>query len=232
MQEAHGPDLTLIIPAYNEEERIGILLSEMPGVPVRYIVVCDGTDRTPDLVKEFASAHPEVDLSCLEYPDRLGKGGAITEGFRHANTPFVGFLDADGSASLETMASLYERIGSADGAIGSRWVPGAVLPIHQGLVRRLQSRGFNLVIRILFGLPFRDTQCGAKVFRKSAIDAVVPGIVSRGFEFDAELLWRMQQQGFSVRELPITWTNRGDSRIHGLDWVRMLRGLVVLRWRG
>ncbi len=203
----------------------------MPGVHARYIVVCDGTDRTPDRVKEFLQNHPDIEISCLEFRNRLGKGGAIAEGMRHATTSFVGFMDADGSASATTMAGLYAAIDSADGVIGSRWVPGAVLPVHQGLFRRLQSRAFNGMIRLLLGLPFQDTQCGAKIFRKSAIDAVLPEVISKGFEFDAELLWRMKTHGFVVKESPITWTNRGNSRVHGLDVVHMLTGLIALRVR-
>ena len=225
------PDLTLIVPAYNEENRIDLLLRGMPGVRARYIIVCDGTDRTPALVKEFAASHPDIDLQCLEYPRRLGKGGAIAEGMRHATTAYVGFMDADGSASAGTMGGLLATIDSADGVIGSRWVPGAVLPVHQGLLRRFQSRAFNGMIRYLLGLPFRDTQCGAKLFRKSAIDEVLPEIVSHGFEFDAELLWRMKKHGFFVKESPITWTNRGNSRVHGRDVIHMLAGLISLRVR-
>ncbi len=106
------------------------------------------------------------------------------------------------------------------------------MPVHQGWIRRLQSRAFNRMIRLLLGLPFRDTQCGAKVFRKDAIDTVLPEIVSSGFEFDAELLWRMNMHAFVIKELPIVWTNRGNSRVHGRDVVRMLVGLIALRIKG
>jgi hypothetical protein len=98
------------------------------------------------------------------------------------------------------------------------------------VLRRFESRAFNLIIRLLFGLHFHDTQCGAKVFRKSAVDSVLPQMVSSGFEFDVELLWRLKQGGYSVREVPIKWQNTGDSRVERRDMIRMLTGLLRVRF--
>ena len=94
------------------------------------------------------------------------------------------------------MQRLFSASAAADGAIGSRWVDGSKLTVRQGLLRRLESRGFNLLIRVLFGLSYNDTQCGAKVFKRAAVDAVLPAMVSRGFEFDVELLWRLKRAGY------------------------------------
>ena len=85
------------------------------------------------------------------------------------------------------MKRLFLTLSTTDGAIGSRWIPGATLKVRQSIMRQLESRAFNLIIRILFGIRYHDTQCGAKAFKKSAIDAVLPKMVSRGFEFDVEL---------------------------------------------
>jgi hypothetical protein len=140
----------------------------------------------------------------------------VIAGLRAARSPLVGYFDADGSTSVEEMKRLFLTLSTVDGAIGSRWIPGSTLKVRQGILRQLESRAFNLLIRVLFGLTYHDTQCGAKVFRKSAIDAVLPSMVSRGFEFDVELLWRLRSAGYRVIEVPIEWQNMGDSRVQGI----------------
>lgn len=224
-------DCTLVIPAYNEENRIGRLLAELPGTGCRFIFVCDGQDNTPGVIRGFAGAHPGLALTCLEFPERLGKGGAIRQGLMAGTTPYLGFMDADGSTSVGEMLRLFSHLGHADGAIGSRWVDGATLHVRQGFLRRAQSRGFNLIVRHLFDLPFHDTQCGAKVFRRPAVTAVIGSVAADGFEFDVELLWRLRQQGFLVEEVPLTWHDMPGSRVGPTDVLRMLLGLFRLRMR-
>jgi dolichol-phosphate mannosyltransferase len=169
-------------------------------------------------------------VRCLEYPRRLGKGGGVLEGMKVADTPFVGFMDADGSTPLREMMTLFARLDGTDGAIGSRWLAGSEIVIAQGWWRRLQSRVFNALVRVLFGLHFQDTQCGAKAFRRAALDEILPLMVSTGFEFDVELLWRMQHAGCRIEEVPIQWTNRGASRVGGADGLGMVKALLRLRF--
>jgi len=221
---------TLVIPAYNEEERIQILLSDITGSGTTYLFICDGNDKTAEIIRDFGNANPDMRINCLEYPGRLGKGKAIREGLEKAATPFAGYMDADGSTSLNEMNSLLNGLMVADGVIGSRYVPGSMVTTRQGIFRRLESRTFNLLIRLLFGLPYYDTQCGAKIFKNEPLQTVLPGITSTGFEFDVELIWRMRQSGFVVTELPIIWQNRGDSRVKGQDAFSMLVNLVKLRF--
>jgi dolichol-phosphate mannosyltransferase len=221
---------TLVIPAYNEEERIQVLLSDITGSGATYLFVCDGSDRTAEIIRNFSVANPAMRINCLEFPGRLGKGRAIREGLQKAATAFAGYMDADGSTSLGEMRSLLTGLKDADGIIGSRYVPGSMVTARQGLFRRLESRSFNLIIRLLFGLPYSDTQCGAKVFKKGPLDIVLPKITSTGFEFDVELIWRMRTSGFVVRELPIVWQNRGDSRVKGQDAFSMFMNLIRLRF--
>ncbi|NYT06696.1 MAG: glycosyltransferase family 2 protein [Methanomicrobiales archaeon] len=226
------PAYSIIIPAYNEEERIRGLLRQMPGRSGRFIVVCDGTDTTPEIVRAFSRENPDLDLVCLTFSRRLGKGGAVREGFARAAGPLAGFMDADGSTSILQMEELIAAFDGADGIIGSRWLPGSVIPVRQGIARRIESRAFNLLVRLLFSLPYSDTQCGAKVFKKSAVDAVLGDMVSTGFEFDVELLWRLSRKGFLVKEYPITWENQEASTVRGPDIFRMLSALVSLRLGG
>jgi len=225
------PDIrySLVIPAYNEEKRIGTLFDTITGFDGELIVVCDGTDTTAEVVERIAQKRADLLIRCLHFEKRLGKGGGVIAGLAAARAPLVGYVDADGSTSLDELKSLFSQLGAYDGVFGSRWVPGSHLQVRQGLLRQLESRGFNLFIRLLFGLDFRDTQCGAKVFKKSAIDAVLPLMVSRGFEFDVELLWRLTGAGYKIREVPIAWQNKGDSRVRKRDMIMMLAGLFRVR---
>ena len=221
---------SLIIPAYNEEHRITPLFDAIYRFDGELIVVCDGGDSTADIVDRIAARRQDLTIRCLRFDHRLGKGGGVIEGLMAARSPLVGYFDADGSTSIEEMKRLFLSLSTVDGAIGSRWMPGSTLKVRQSLLRQLESRAFNLLIRALFGLSYHDTQCGAKVFKKSAIDTVLPLMISRGFEFDVELLWRLRGAGFRVTEVPIEWQNKGDSRVRKRDMIRMLSGLFKLRF--
>jgi dolichol-phosphate mannosyltransferase len=226
------PDMlfSLVIPAYNEENRIQLLFDEITVFDGELIVVCDGTDRTADCVGRIASGRTDLRIRCLVFDHRLGKGGGVIEGLKAARAPLVGYFDADGSTSISEMMRLFSNLSFSDCAIGSRWVPGSTLRVRQGIMRRMQSRAFNLLIRLLFGLNYSDTQCGAKVFKKAAIDSVLPKMKSRGFEFDVEMLWRLQRAGYTITEVPIAWQNKEDSRVQKRDMIRMLRGLFAIRF--
>jgi glycosyltransferase involved in cell wall biosynthesis len=221
---------SLVIPAYNEEDRISPLFDAITGFDGELIVVCDGADGTADVVDRIATRRQDLTIRCLRFDHRLGKGGGVIAGLMEARSPLVGYCDADGSASIDEMKRLFLTLSIADVAIGSRWVSGSTLKVRQSILRQLESRAFNLLIRILFGLAYHDTQCGAKVFKKSAIDAVLPTMISRGFEFDVELLWRLRSAGCRVVEVPIAWQNKGDSRVRKRDMIRMLAGLFTIRF--
>ncbi|MDN7025584.1 glycosyltransferase family 2 protein [Methanoculleus sp. FWC-SCC1] len=223
-------DCTLVIPAYNEERRICTLLDDVSSFPGELIFVCDGTDATADVVTAFAAMHPDLSIRCLRFAQRLGKGGGILAGMQAATGRYVGYMDADCSTRLDQMRLLFDRLGEADGAIGSRWVPGAVLVVRQSFMRRAQSRFFNLIVKVLFGLDYRDTQCGAKVFRKEALDAVSADLRATGFEFDVELLWRLRQKGYTVEEVSIVWQNMDESKVGTSDVAAMLTGMLRVRF--
>jgi glycosyltransferase involved in cell wall biosynthesis len=223
------PRYSLVIPAYNEEHRIVPLFESITDFEGEIIVICDGKDGTALTVDQIAESRKDLRIHCLRFDHRLGKGGGVIAGLKSARSPLVGYLDADGSTSIHEMKRLFLTLSTTDGAIGSRWIPGATLKVRQSIMRQLESRAFNLIIRILFGIRYHDTQCGAKAFKKSAIDAVLPMMVSRGFEFDVELLWRLRNAGYAVVEVPIEWQNKGDSRVKKRDMIGMFFGLFVVR---
>lgn len=199
-------DLTIIIPAYNEAARIGATLESylqhFRGRARFFVVINGTTDETPEVVKTFVQRFPNT-LSYIVIPERIGKGGAVHEGFRRVSTELVAYADADGATGPEAMENLVKSLGNADGVIGSRYLPGAVA--ERTLSRRLIGFGFYLAVRLFIRLPFRDTQCGYKVFRTAKIKAVLPQLTVRNMAFDVELLALLVRSGARIREVPTVW---------------------------
>ena len=209
--------LSIIIPTWNEERIIEKTLSAYVEYfsgkyDFEVIVVMDGcTDRTPEIVERFCENHPNVRY--FSFSKKLGKGGAIIQGFKAAKAEFVAFTDADGSTSPEELYRMVESIGDWDGILGSRWSDESVILKKESYGRILASRGFNLLVRLFFDLPFRDTQCGAKVFKNYVIRDVVDGLGITNFAFDVDLLYRISTKGYKVKEIPIKWTHDNNSNL-------------------
>jgi glycosyltransferase involved in cell wall biosynthesis len=201
--------LAIIIPAYNEEQTIKhTLLKYYYYFKKRYefeiIVVMDGcTDSTLYIVKNLSEQYPEIKY--LSFEKKLGKGGGIMKGFKMANAKYISFTDADGSTEPRELERLMNLVQSEDGVIGSRWKKGAMILKKESLVRKMASRGFNLMIRIMFNLQYNDTQCGAKVFRDYVINDVVDDLLIKNFSFDIDLLYQIKRKGYSINEIPIKW---------------------------
>lgn len=223
------PPVSIVIPAYNESARIQPLLNELKEPDIEFIFVCDGTDNTVEIILNYKKNQPDLKIRCLTFSHRLGKGGGVQAGFVVASAPLVGFMDADNSTTVHEMVRISHLLGDHDGIIGSRHLPGQIIQRKQPFYRRIQSRLFNSVIRLMFGLPFYDTQCGAKIFRKEAIDAVLPLLHSKGFEFDVELLWHLSKNGYSLIEVPVIWNDTKDSRLRISDTISMFITLLRIR---
>jgi glycosyltransferase involved in cell wall biosynthesis len=213
-ERATTPELRIVIPAKNEATRIArtvIDCCEHFGRRARVLVVLNGcTDATAEVLRGLQERYETLDT--LEIPAPIGKGGAVRAGLTFGDEPFVAFADADGSAAARQIEFLLERCASEDvaGAIGSRWIEGATIGRRQPLRRRLASRAFNLVVRCLFGLKFSDTQCGAKVFRREAIEQVFADLEIANFAFDVDMLLALSRAGRRVVEVPIVWADMPD----------------------
>jgi hypothetical protein len=178
---------------------------------VRFFVALDHcTDGTQQLVER----HRKVDsrVEACPYP-KLGKGGVIMETLRRCDAELVGFVDADCATPPAEFLRLVEVAQTADVAIASRWHPSAVLPSPRPFSRKVESRVFAQMVRTVFGLPFSDTQCGAKVLRGRVVRTVLPLLSSRDFLFDVDLLLASQRLGFRVAEVPTVWVDQPGSRI-------------------
>jgi glycosyltransferase involved in cell wall biosynthesis len=223
--------LDIVIPAHNEEDRIGRTLDAYSHAcredGVRFVVALDScTDRTADVVRHHRARDERVHL--IEYP-RLGKGGVIAETFGRSDADLVGFVDADGATPPDELMRLARTAGEADGAIASRRHPAAVLPARRPLTRQITSAGFAAAVRRVMRLPYADTQCGAKVLRREVVEDVLPRLSSRDLLFDVDLLAAAGERGWRIVEVPTVWIDQEGSRVRPVaDTRRMGLGLVRL----
>jgi glycosyltransferase involved in cell wall biosynthesis len=217
--------LDIVIPAHDEEHRIdGTLRSYRAAFPhddVRILPALDGcTDRTADIVARHRAE--------LEFP-KLGKGGVLMEAFRRCDADWIAFVDADGATPPAELARLVAAAEHDDGAIASRRHPASFTPAPRARGRRLGSTGFAWWVRRLFHLPFADTQCGAKVQRRDAVERVVPMLSARDFLFDVDLLVVARALGLRIREVPTIWIDQSGSKLRtAADSRRMLLAAVRL----
>jgi glycosyltransferase involved in cell wall biosynthesis len=215
-----APSLLLLIPAYNEERRIEPALrsyaayfrDHYPG-KFQLIVVLNGCrDHTPAVVQKVAAEFPSV--SAIEFREPIGKGGALIEGLRLAPlADLIGYVDADGATAPPAFHDLLKHAGEADCVIGSRWLPGAVLHQQQTGRRRFVSRGFHLIVQCLFRMNIRDTQCGAKVLRREAVEKIHSSLRIADMAFDINLLYSLKRAGFRILEVPTEWTDQVGSKV-------------------
>lgn len=237
---ATAPSLLLLVPAYNEEHRIGPVLAayaehfhhHYPG-RFRLLVVLNGCrDNTLGVVR--AAEQKYLSISHLDFPAPIGKGGALIEGLKQAPlADLVGYVDADGATPPEAFLDLVQRggRGEADCVIASRWVPGAIITHAQPQKRRFASRSFHSFVQAFFWMGIADTQCGAKVMRRKAVEAVLNKLRLADLAFDVNLLYSLKRAGFSLKEVPTVWHDQSGSHVvfNLRTSLNMLLSLVRLR---
>lgn len=228
--------LSIIIPAYNEEKRLGGMLeaytryfAERYAGDFEIVVVVNGScDGTETIARQWSEKQLQVRV--LVEPEPIGKGGAIMLGMRHAQGDLVGFVDADLSTPPEAFDDLVKHIGDAGIIIASRWIAGAQVSPRQPLKRRIASRIFNALVRVLFKLRIHDTQCGAKLMRREAMTTVLPRLGITRWAFDVDLLFQMRRAGFHILEHPTVWRDAPGSRLKvGRASLEMLLAITRLR---
>jgi len=229
--------VAVVMPARNEEKRIPRTLEaflsyfkkiKKQGIDCELIVVLNAcTDNTLGAVKKFSK---NKQLRILNFKQG-GKGFAILEGFKDAlkrENAFIGFVDADLATSPEAYYDLIKGIKEYDGAIASRGVEGAV--VKTNLTRGITHKGFNFLVRSILFLNFKDTQCGAKLFKRKAVEQVIDEIGLTQWAFDIDLLYRIKKKGFKIKEIPTTWNNIEGSKINLIKTpFKMFSGIMRLR---
>jgi len=233
-----SPKTLILIPAYNEEERIGEMLerylsffSSITGFQIEFMVILNGCrDRTKNIVQGFQITNPHLKLS--EFNDPIGKGGALIEGLKgYKDYDLIGFVDADGSTPPEAFAELLHQIKDFDAVIASRWIEGAKVIHLQTPIRRFASRCFHLIVDTLFLMDIHDTQCGAKVIRTNCVDKIMDELVVADMAFDVNLLYCLHRIKARIKEFPTTWEDKGGSKVRiFMTSTMMLLSIIRLRW--
>jgi glycosyltransferase involved in cell wall biosynthesis len=230
------PLLSIVIPAYNECARIEGTLERVMGCvqkrgwDAEVLVVDDGsTDETVTVVQRWMERHERLHL--IKNPGNRGKGYSVRNGLLQAAGDIVMFTDADLSAPMEEAERLFAAIESgADVAIGSRWLDKQKQTVHQPLYRRFFGRCFNRVTRVVMGLPFKDTQCGFKAFKREAAQTIFRLQTIERWGFDPEILFIARKLKYTIVEVPVTWGHDERSRMSYLkDGMKMLEEMAEIR---
>jgi len=230
------PRLSIVIPAYNESARIDSALAhvldcvETRRWDAEILVIDDGSsDNTAAVVQRWMAHHPNLHL--IKNPGNRGKGYSVRNGLLQSAGDIVMFTDADLSAPIEEAERLIDAIDAGAGvAIGSRWLDKQKQTVHQPLYRRFFGRCFNWVTRRVIGLPFKDTQCGFKAFRRDAAQTIFRLQTIERWGFDPEILFIARKLKYTIVEVPVTWGHDERSRISYLkDGLKMLEEIGQIR---
>jgi dolichyl-phosphate beta-glucosyltransferase len=232
---AERPELSVVLPAYNESARIAASIERTTayldgwGHASEVIVVSDGsTDSTARIAREAGDARVRV----IETARNRGKGHAVRVGVLAAEGRHVLFTDVDLSTPLEECARfLAAHADGWDVAFGSRALAGSDVRVRQAWWRQSMGRTFNRIARRVARVDMADTQCGFKSFRRAAARAIFERARVDRFAFDVEVLWIARRLGLRVAELPVPWSNDPASKVRPVrDSARMLADLVAIRW--
>src|SRR3984885_5036189 len=230
------PQLSIVIPAYNESARIEHALDRVLSCiaeknwDAEVLVVDDGSkDDTAAIVQRWMVQHPRRHM--VRNPGNRGKGYSVRNGLLQSAGEIVMFTDADLSAPMEEAQLLMDAIDAgADVAIGSRWLDKQRQTIHQPLYRRFFGRCFNWVTRRVMVLPFKDTQCGFKAFKRDAAQVIFRLQTIERWGFDPEILFIARKLKYGIVEVPVTWGHDERSRMSYLkDGMKMLEEMAVIR---
>jgi dolichyl-phosphate beta-glucosyltransferase len=239
MRGYNGPlTLSIVIPAYNEERRLpstlDVVLAWLDATPYRdaeVLVVDDGSaDGTAAVVERRAPEEPRLRL--VRNPGNCGKGYAIRHGMLEAKGDWILFSDADLSAPIGELPKLLtaaQEQGAAI-AIGSRALDRSLIGVHQSQWREMSGIVFNRLMRLITGLPFADTQCGFKLFRRDAARRVFPLQRLDGFSFDVEDLFVARTLGIPTIEVPVRWNNVEGTKVGLMQGIASFLDLLRIRW--
>jgi dolichyl-phosphate beta-glucosyltransferase len=233
---AAAPDLSIVIPSYNEELRLPVTLSRIAAYvgssnrEVEVIVVDDGSrDRTISVAESFRNKIPS--LRVVSNGENRGKGYSVRHGMREARGGIVLFTDADLSAPIEELEKLLPAMENHDVAIGSRAVDRSLITVHESAFREFAGIIFNKIVRLILRLPFVDTQCGFKLFRREACRIIFDQQRIERFGFDPELLYLARHHGLRAVEIPVRWGHSPATKVNMLrDSVQMFLDVFLIRW--
>ena len=233
----YRPALSIIIPSYNEELRLPPSLEliasyiENSGRETEVIVVDDGSkDKTAEVAESFRARIPS--LRVVSNGENHGKGYSVRHGMQEARGEIVLFTDADLSAPIEEADKLISALANnKDVAIGSRAMDRSLIAVHESGFREFAGIVFNKIVRIVLWLPFVDTQCGFKAFRRERCEIIFEQQRIERFGFDPELLYLARHHGLKSVEIPVRWAHSPATKVNMLlDSVQMFLDVFTIRW--
>lgn len=228
---------SIVIPAYNESERLYDSLEKIIAflndqkLSAEVLVVNDGSrDNTAEIIRQFAEKYPFIRL--IENPGNRGKGYSVRNGMLQANGDIVLFTDADLSAPITEAPKLFAEIAKgADVAFGSRWLVAKMQTERQSIMRQIAGRMYNILMRVVLGLKHKDTQCGFKAFNRRAVDTIFTRQRIERWGFDVELLFLARKFRLKMVEVPVAWAHDDRSKINPLvDGIKMFGEMLSIRW--
>ena len=230
------PKLSIVIPAFNEEKRLPATLERIAGYintsgrETEVIVVDDGSaDETLRAAESFRGKI--ADLRVVSNGQNRGKGYSVRHGFMESHGEIVLFTDADLSAPIEEADKLLAKMDDYAVAIGSRAVNRELIEVHESRFRELAGIIFNRIVRVILRLPFVDTQCGFKAFRREKCNVIFEQQTIERFGFDPELLYLARHHGLRIAEVAVRWAHSPATKVNMLrDSVQMFLDVVIIRW--
>ncbi len=233
---APAPELSIVIPAYNEEQRLPQTLARIREyiatcrIDAEILVVDDGShDATARVVEEWRAQIPF--LRSVSNGRNCGKGYSVRHGMLEARGRVALFTDADLSAPIEETEKLLAALGSAELAFGSRALDRSFIEVHQSRLREISGIVFNRLVRLFTGVSFHDTQCGFKAFVRERCRIIFEQQRIEGFGFDPEILFLARRHGLRAVEIPVHWAHDPATKVHMFrDSLRMFADLIAIRW--
>jgi dolichyl-phosphate beta-glucosyltransferase len=231
-----APELSIIIPAYNEELRLPATLSSIAAYTrsskrsIEVIVVDDGSrDKTVAVAEQFRNEIPS--LRVVSNGENRGKGYSVRHGMQEARGEIVLFTDADLSAPIEEVDKLLPAMKTNDVAIGSRAMDRSQITVHESPFREFAGIIFNKIVRLILWLPFVDTQCGFKAFRREPCKIIFEQQTIERFGFDPELLYLARHHGLRSVEISVRWGHSPATKVSMMrDSMMMFVDVFVIRW--
>ncbi|MEA1909727.1 MAG: dolichyl-phosphate beta-glucosyltransferase [Patescibacteria group bacterium] len=235
-QNQKNPKLTVIIPTFNESNRITETLESVREFLItqsydhEVIIVDDGSvDDTVEKIKEYTQE--DANFKIITYQPNKGKGNAVKTGVLNAKGEYVVYMDADNSTKISEVDKLWPHTKDYDVVFGSRHHPEATIHIRQAIHRIILSRLSNLLIRVLLLPNIYDTQCGFKLFKTDVAKKVFSKNRLNRFGFDFEVLAMSRNMGYKIKEVGVDWYNDSDSKVRaGREALRTLKDLLRVRF--
>lgn len=234
-------NVTIVIPAYNESRRLPATLEKLkdqiesklfPNITIHEILIVDdgSADNTIQVCKDFKAKLPIIRV--VESGKNYGKGHAVRLGLQNVKSEFALMADADMSTPWTELNKLKKYLGNSNAhiAIGSRDLPESDITTHQSFLREYLGKLFNLFVRTMTGLPFKDTQCGFKFFNVPYVKPILLELKVNRFAWDVEFLFRAKKHGLLTVEVPVQWEHQNESRVNPIkDGLQMAWTVLKIR---